>query len=112
LAQPPRNFTGNLALAVGAPRAMPFSGATSGPLQLQPKTVLFSADDASDGQRPDGVPLRRKAPRLRELKKQEFDKPIIGETTIIGQKVIKLAGLAAEGILGHVRLTPDAPRLP
>jgi branched-chain amino acid transport system substrate-binding protein len=47
---------------------------------------------------------------LRELKKQGFDKPIIGETTIIGQKVIELAGPASEGILGHVGLTPDAPQ--
>ena len=47
---------------------------------------------------------------LRELKKQGFDKPIIGETTIIGQKVIELAGPAADGILGHVGLTPDAPQ--
>ena len=47
---------------------------------------------------------------LRELKKQGFDKPIIGETTIIGQKVIELAGPAAEGTLGHVGLTPDAPQ--
>ena len=47
---------------------------------------------------------------LRELKKQGFDKPIVGETTIIGQKVIELAGPAAEGILGHVGLTPDAPQ--
>ena len=29
---------------------------------------------------------------LRELKKQGFNKPIVGETTIIGQKVIELAG--------------------
>src|SRR5437867_4279291 len=47
---------------------------------------------------------------LRELKKQGFDKPIIGETTIIGQKVIELAGNAAEGVLGHVGLTADAPQ--
>jgi len=47
---------------------------------------------------------------LRELRKQGFDKPIIGETTIIGQKVIELAGPAADGILGHVGLTPDAPQ--
>src|SRR5256886_12065866 len=47
---------------------------------------------------------------LRELKKQGFDKPILGETTIIGQKVIELAGTAADGILGHVGLTPDAPQ--
>jgi branched-chain amino acid transport system substrate-binding protein len=47
---------------------------------------------------------------LRELKKQGFTKPIIGETTIIGQKVIELAGDASEGILGHVGLTADAPQ--
>ena len=47
---------------------------------------------------------------LRELKKQGFAKPIVGETTIIGQKVIELAGDAAEGVLGHVGLTADAPQ--
>jgi len=47
---------------------------------------------------------------LREFKKQGFNKPIVGETTIIGQKVIELAGDAAEGVLGHVGLTPDAPQ--
>jgi branched-chain amino acid transport system substrate-binding protein len=47
---------------------------------------------------------------LRELKKQGFTKPIVGETTIIGQKVIELAGDASDGILGHVGLTPDAPQ--
>ena len=47
---------------------------------------------------------------LRELKKQGFNKPIVGETTIIGQKVIELARDAAEGVLGHVGLTADAPQ--
>ena len=47
---------------------------------------------------------------LREFKKQGFAKPIVGETTIIGQKVIELAGDAADGIIGHVGLTPDAPQ--
>lgn len=47
---------------------------------------------------------------LRELKKQGYDKPIFGETTLIGQKVIELAGDASEGIIGHVGLTPDAPQ--
>src|SRR5262249_47855197 len=46
---------------------------------------------------------------LRELKKQGYDKPIVGETTLTGQKVIDLAGDAAEGVTGHVGLTPDAP---
>ncbi|RZI99696.1 MAG: amino acid ABC transporter substrate-binding protein [Rubrivivax sp.] len=46
---------------------------------------------------------------LRELKKQGWDKPIIGETTLTGQKVIELAGDAANGAIAHVGLTVDAP---
>jgi len=46
---------------------------------------------------------------LRELKKQGYDKPIIGETTLTGQKVIELAGDAANGATAHVGLTADAP---
>lgn len=46
---------------------------------------------------------------LRELRKQGWTKPVIGETTLTGQKVIELAGEAANGALGHVGLTVDAP---
>ena len=46
---------------------------------------------------------------LRELRKQAFSKPIIGETTLTGQRVIELAGAAANGALAHVGLTVDAP---
>ncbi len=46
---------------------------------------------------------------LKELRKQGYDKPIVGETTIMGQKVIELAGDAANGVRGHVGLTIDAP---
>ena len=46
---------------------------------------------------------------LRELRKQGYDKPIVGETTIMGQKVVELAGDAANGVRGHVGLTIDAP---
>lgn len=46
---------------------------------------------------------------LRELKKQGFTKPVIGETTLTGQKVIELAGDAATGAVAHVGLTIDAP---
>lgn len=46
---------------------------------------------------------------LRELRKQAWAKPIIGETTLTGQKVIDLAGEAANGARGHVGLTADAP---
>jgi branched-chain amino acid transport system substrate-binding protein len=46
---------------------------------------------------------------LRELRKQGFTKPIVGETTLTGQKVIELAGEAANGAVAHVGLTVDAP---
>jgi branched-chain amino acid transport system substrate-binding protein len=46
---------------------------------------------------------------LRELRKQGYTKPIVGETTLTGQKVIELAGDAANGALAHVGLTVDAP---
>ena len=47
---------------------------------------------------------------LRELRKQGWTKPIIGETTLVGQKVIELAGEAANGAVAHVGLTVDAPK--
>ncbi|TMH31489.1 MAG: amino acid ABC transporter substrate-binding protein [Betaproteobacteria bacterium] len=46
---------------------------------------------------------------LRELRKQGWSKPIVGETTLTGQKVIDLAGDAANGAIAHVGLTVDAP---
>ncbi len=46
---------------------------------------------------------------LKELRKQGYDKPIIGETTLANDKVIELAGDAANGVVAHVGLTADAP---
>jgi branched-chain amino acid transport system substrate-binding protein len=46
---------------------------------------------------------------LREARKQGVKAPIIGETNVISQKVIDLAGETAEGAKGHVGLTADAP---
>jgi branched-chain amino acid transport system substrate-binding protein len=46
---------------------------------------------------------------LREARKQGVKQPIIGETNVISQKVIELAGDAANGVKGHVGLTADAP---
>src|SRR5499427_7880878 len=46
---------------------------------------------------------------LREARKQGIKAPLIGETTLLGQKVIELAQGAAEGVRGHVGLTVDAP---
>jgi branched-chain amino acid transport system substrate-binding protein len=47
---------------------------------------------------------------LKELKKQGYKKPIIGETVLTSQKVIELAGDAANGAIAHVGLTADAPQ--
>jgi len=46
---------------------------------------------------------------LRELRKQGYDKPVVGETTLTSQKVIELAGDAANGAVAHVGLSADAP---
>jgi branched-chain amino acid transport system substrate-binding protein len=46
---------------------------------------------------------------LKELKRQSVSTPLVGETTLIGQKVVELAGDAANGARGHVGLTTDAP---
>ena len=49
---------------------------------------------------------------LRELRKQGWTKPIIGETTLTNQKAIELAGDAANGAVAHVGMTVDAPNPP
>ena len=46
---------------------------------------------------------------LNELRKQGYDGPLIGETTLISQKVIDLSGPNANGAKGHVGLTVFAP---
>jgi len=46
---------------------------------------------------------------LREARKQGITVPLIGETTLLGQKVIDLAGDAANGARGHVGLSADIP---
>jgi branched-chain amino acid transport system substrate-binding protein len=46
---------------------------------------------------------------LRELRKQGYDKPVVGETVLTSQKVIELAGDTANGAVAHVGLTADAP---
>jgi branched-chain amino acid transport system substrate-binding protein len=46
---------------------------------------------------------------MREAKKQGLKGPYVGDTTLLSQKTIELAGDAAEGVQGHVGLTSDAP---
>lgn len=48
---------------------------------------------------------------LRELRKQGWTKPVIGETTLTSAKVVELAGEAANGAVAHVGLTVEAPQL-
>jgi branched-chain amino acid transport system substrate-binding protein len=46
---------------------------------------------------------------LLEAKRQGLGSPLFGETTLLSQKVIELAGPAANGVRGHVGLTAGAP---
>jgi branched-chain amino acid transport system substrate-binding protein len=46
---------------------------------------------------------------LKELRKQGVTQPIFGETVLTGQKVIELAGEAANGARAHIGLSVDAP---
>ena len=46
---------------------------------------------------------------LKELRKQGVTQPIFGETVLTGQKVIELAGEAANGVRAHIGLSVDAP---
>lgn len=48
---------------------------------------------------------------LRELRKQAWRAPIIGETVLTSSKVVELAGEAANGAVAHVGLTVEAPQL-
>ncbi len=43
------------------------------------------------------------------LRKLGYDKPVIGETVLASQRVIELAGPAANGVKAHVGLSVDAP---
>jgi branched-chain amino acid transport system substrate-binding protein len=43
------------------------------------------------------------------LRKFGYAKPVYGETVLVSQRVIELAGAAANGAKGHVGLTVDAP---
>lgn len=47
---------------------------------------------------------------LREAAKQAVKAKLVGEVTLTGQKVIDLAGEAANGAVAHVGLTADAPQ--
>ena len=46
---------------------------------------------------------------MREARKQNLKGPFVGDTTLLSQKTIELAAEAANGVVGHVGLTVDAP---
>ena len=80
------------------PGQVDFSGAVLKAKQSNPDALFVYTNEEES------------ARALREIKKQGYDKPIIGETTLTGQKVIELAGDAANGAIAHVGLTVDAPQ--
>src|SRR5438876_8081077 len=79
------------------PGQLDFSGAVLKAKQAN-TDVLFAYSNAEESAR-----------LLRELRKQGYDKPDLGETVRTSQKVIELAGDAANGAIAHVGLTADAP---
>jgi branched-chain amino acid transport system substrate-binding protein len=46
---------------------------------------------------------------LIEAKRQGMTTPLFGETTLLNEKVVELAGPAANGVRGHVGLSAEAP---
>jgi branched-chain amino acid transport system substrate-binding protein len=46
---------------------------------------------------------------LLEVQKQGYDNPLFGETTLMNENVIDLAGDAVDGVQGHVGLSAAAP---
>lgn len=46
---------------------------------------------------------------LRAIRRINYEKPLIGDVTLLGARVLELAGDAANGVKGHVGLTVDAP---
>jgi branched-chain amino acid transport system substrate-binding protein len=47
---------------------------------------------------------------LRELRRQAFSRPIYGESTIVAERALALAGDAAQGVFGHVSVSPGTPQ--
>ncbi len=85
-----------------------------GDLSSENAQVDFAADVVkAKGANPDALFIylheEENARLLREIRKQGLKMPLIGETTLLNQKVIELAGDAANGIAGHVGLSADAP---
>jgi branched-chain amino acid transport system substrate-binding protein len=83
-------------------------------ISTEPGQADFAADVLKVKQaKPDAVFIylneEESARILAELKRQGVTVPLIGETTLLSQKVIDLAGDAANGVKGHVGLTTDAP---
>ena len=46
---------------------------------------------------------------LREARKQSVTAPIVGDTNLLSQKVVELAGAAANGVRGHIGLSAEVP---
>ncbi|MEZ5844392.1 MAG: ABC transporter substrate-binding protein [Hyphomicrobiaceae bacterium] len=86
----------------------------AGDLSTEPAQVDFAADVAKlKATKADAVFIylheEESARILKEIQKAGLKLPLIGETTLLNQKVIELAGSAANGVRGHVGLSADAP---
>ena len=46
---------------------------------------------------------------VREARRQSLPAPLVGETTLLNQSVLELAGADANGLRGHISLSADAP---
>lgn len=79
------------------PGQVDFSSAVLKARQVQPDALFVYTNEEES------------ARALKELRKQGFDKPVVGESTLANDKVIDLAGEAANGVIAHVGLTADAP---
>jgi branched-chain amino acid transport system substrate-binding protein len=78
--------------------------------QVDFSAAVLKAKQSNADVRCSSTPTRKSRPALlRELRKQGWTKPIVGETVLTSQKVIELAGDAANGAVAHVGLTVDAP---
>ena len=76
--------------------------------------IDFSADVVkARSYNPDAIYIHLREPDtarfLKEYRRQGVTIPLIGDTTLLSQHVIDLAGDAAEGVKGYVGLSADAP---
>jgi branched-chain amino acid transport system substrate-binding protein len=83
-------------------------------LSTEQGQVDFAADVVKiKNARPDALFIylneEESARLLREARKQAVPMPVIGDTNLLSQKVVELAGDAANGVRGHIALSAEVP---